>query len=43
MRRYIPGALGALLLAVGAGLAWGLAAGLMAAGALLLLLDGRVR
>lgn len=43
MKRYIPGALGGLLLVVGAGLAWGVAAGLVAAGVLLLLIDGRVR
>lgn len=41
--RYVPGALGAALLAVGAGLAFGVAFGLMVAGGFLLLADRRVR
>lgn len=40
--RYVPGALGAVLAAVGAGLLFGLGAGLLVAGALLLLVDRRM-
>jgi hypothetical protein len=41
--RYVPGALGGACLVGGVFLAWGIAFALLAAGALLLVLDGRVR